>query len=164
MSGLSLFVKKISFATIERKCIFCIHSIVHTLRSCPISALTQETIIFYLIFHQIYILTLGFYPSSQYPFFLSLISKLISENMFVFTLLSTSSPKCFISCSSVSVMTFGSSCDKIMSSTYHTSVNYFPSIILLATHLSYGFISKPTPLRFLCILVKTQYHTGMVCR
>ena len=46
------------------------------------------------------------------------------------------------------VTTFGSMWDILLSSTYHTIVHCFPSIILFTTHLPYGFILKLNPLIF----------------
>ena len=45
--------------------------------------------------------------------------------------------------SAISATTFWSTCNSLLSSIYHTMVHFFPSIILLATHISYVLILKP---------------------
>ena len=61
----------------------------------------------------------------------------------VFPLVITSFPKCFSVVFKTLSTTLASTCESLLSSTYHTIVHCLSSIILLATHLSYGLIMNP---------------------
>ena len=66
-----------------------------------------------------------------------------------------SSPKCSVTLSMISVTTFESMCDILLSSTWNTTVHCFSLTILFATHVSYGLISKPMPFR---VFTYKLYH------
>ena len=48
--------------------------------------------------------------------------------------------------------------DNLLSSTYQVMVNCVPSIVLFATHLSYRFMSKPTPSS---VVENSLYHNNI---
>ena len=75
-----------------------------------------------------------------YNFFSVLIFIVMLKKSFVSPLLITRSPKCFLISYSISVTTFRSTWKSLFSSTCHTMVHGLPSIIFLATDLSYLLI------------------------
>ena len=61
----------------------------------------------------------------------------------------------FLIYSRISVTTFGSTCHILLSSTYHTMVHCFPSIILLAVHISYVLILN---FKYVKVFAEKLYH------
>ena len=65
------------------------------------------------------------------------------------------SPKCVFIVSKRSSTTLESTCDALLSSTYHATVHCFPLMFLFATHMSYSFNIYPSAFK---VCVYKLYH------
>ena len=91
----------------------------------------------------------------SFTFLIFLIFIVMPKKSCVSPLLITRSPKCFLISYRISVTTFRSTCDSLLSSTYHKMVHWFPSIIVLDTHVSYVLILKP---KYFKVFTYKFYH------